>query len=201
MPEITLFEFAPTRSQRAAWILAEAQLSYQSVTPDDEAVAQLMEVHPLGKFPAAIIDGEPLFESAAITTAIADLVPQQQLVATPGTWSRTLHDQWTQFLLTEMEAWLWSSGQNTFILPAEERVPEIHPQNEKLFRRAAGVLDTHLGQADFILDNRFSATDVIAGYTCNWAFKTGWLTDFVHLERYLNNLMKRDACTLDRPDD
>jgi glutathione S-transferase len=104
-PDIQLFELGPTRSARVRWTLLEAGLEYESIgnRPDIIGSEQLRRVHPLAKLPAAIIDGKPLFESAAIATAIADLVPERNLVAKPGTWSRTLHDQWVCFALAEME--------------------------------------------------------------------------------------------------
>ena len=41
---------------------------------------RLKPFHPLKKVPAAEINGRPLFEPAAICTAVADLVPDQLLV-------------------------------------------------------------------------------------------------------------------------
>ena len=115
MPQITLYEHAPTRSARCRWTLLEAGLAYESVGNASEFIgsAGLRAVHPLGKLPVAIIDGRLLFESAAIATAIADLSPERGLIAKPGSWSRALHDQWVSFALTEMEPWLWSSEINS----------------------------------------------------------------------------------------
>src|SRR6266498_1388970 len=114
-PSIKLFELGPTRSARCRWTLLEAGLEYESIgnRPDIIGSEELRKVHPLGKLPAAIIDGRPLFESAAISTAIADLVPEKDLVAKPGTWSRALHDQWVCFALTEMEPWVSSTELNS----------------------------------------------------------------------------------------
>ena len=124
MPKIELYELAPTRSARVRWVLKEAQLTYTSLgnqveTSGSDAVKQ---IHPLGKLPAARIDGKPLFESAAIATAIADLVPEQNLVARPGTWGRALHDQWVSFALSEMECWVSSTEINSidFVLPPDQ---------------------------------------------------------------------------------
>lgn len=93
MPEIKLYELGPTRSARCRWALLEAGLEYESVGNDPSIIGsdELRDVHPLGKLPAAIIDGKPLFESAAIATAVADLVPEKELIAPPGSWSRALH--------------------------------------------------------------------------------------------------------------
>lgn len=67
MPDIKLYELGPTRSARCRWTLLEAGLEYESVGNDPGIIGseELKRVHPLGKLPAAIIDGKPLFESAA----------------------------------------------------------------------------------------------------------------------------------------
>ncbi|REJ74469.1 MAG: glutathione S-transferase family protein [Acidobacteria bacterium] len=202
MSRIQLYELGPTRSARVRWTLLEAGLAYESLGNDIEVFrsAELRRVHPLGKLPAAVIDGRPLFESAAIVTAIADLVPEKELVARPGTWERNLHYQWTSFVLTEMEPYVHSSEINTidFVLPAEERVPEIVEQNSRMYRRAAAVLDAVLAASDsgYLVGERFSVTDVIAGYTVSWGQEQGMLDACPALVAYLRRLMQREHCPL-----
>jgi len=202
MPDIKLFELGPTRSSRARWALLEAGLSYESVGNSVEIIGsdELRKVHPLGKLPAAIIDGQPLFESAAIVTAVADLVPERNLIARPGTWSRNLHYQWMSFTLSEMEAFLQSSEVNRleFLLPREQHVPEIVEQNERLFRKGAAALDDFLAGADYLVDNRFSVTDIFVGYTVSWGQEGGLLAGFPNLLAYLDRLLEREHCTLVR---
>lgn len=55
----------------------------------------------MGKVPAVVIDGEPLFEAAAICTYLAGLVPEKGLIAPSGTREGALHLQWVSFALTE----------------------------------------------------------------------------------------------------
>jgi len=200
--EITLFELGPTRSGRVQWTLLEAGLDYESIGNDVEIIgsAELRKVHPLGKLPAAIIDGKPLFESAAIVSAIADLVPEKNLIAKPGSWSRYLHYQWVSFALSEMEAFVQSNEINSidFILPEDQRVPEIIAQNSMLYRKGAAVLDDVLGKARYLVDDRFSVTDIFVGYTVNWGYAEGLLDDCRNLQAYLGRLFERDCCTLER---
>lgn len=202
MPSILLYELAPTRSARCRWTLLEADLEFESRggTPEIIGSDALREVHPLGKLPAALIDGRPLYESAAICTAIADLVPDRDLIAKPGSWSRALHDQWVSFALTEMEAWLWSSELNSseLILPEEQRVPEILDQNRGFFLKSAAVMDTALAEWDFLVDERFTVTDIIVGYTVRWAEEDGLLDGFSNLTAYLDRLCERAQCPLRR---
>ena len=204
MATIKLFEFEPTRSLKCRWILAEAGLGYESVgnKPDIIGTDELREIHPLGKLPAAVIDGKPLFESSAIVTAIADLVPEQSLVARPGTWERALHDQWTCFATSELEMWAWSTMLNTWdiFMPEDRRVPAIVEQNKGLFRRGASALERVLAETDYIMGGRFSATDIIVSYPLSLGRGVKFLDDLPKINAYLDRLYERDHCTLPRPE-
>ncbi|TMH53139.1 MAG: glutathione S-transferase family protein [Betaproteobacteria bacterium] len=201
-PSIKLFELGPTRSARCRWTLLEAGLEYESIgnRPDIIGSEELRKVHPLGKLPAAIIDGRPLFESAAISTAIADLVPEKDLVAKPGTWSRALHDQWVCFALTEMEPWVSSTELNSldFVLPKDQHVPAIIQQNSMMFRRSAAALEEVLGTTAYLVEDRFTVTDIIVGYTINFGHEQGLVSEFPNLMAYLKRLYQREHCTLVR---
>jgi len=201
-PSIKLFELGPTRSARCRWTLLEAGLEYESIgnRPDVIGSEELRKVHPLGKLPAAIIDGRPLFESAAISTAIADLVPEKDLVAKPGTWSRALHDQWVCFALTEMEPWVSSTELNSldFVLPKDQHVPAIIQQNSMMFRRSAAALEEVLGRTAYLVEGRFTVTDIIVGYTINFGHEQGLVSEFPNLMAYLKRLYQREHCTLVR---
>ncbi len=201
-PSIKLFELGPTRSARCRWTLLEAGLEYESIgnRPDIIGSEELRKVHPLGKLPAAIIDGRPLFESAAISTAIADLIPEKDLVAKPGTWSRALHDQWVCFALTEMEPWVSSTELNSldFVLPKDQHVPAIIQQNSMMFRRSAAALEEVLGTTAYLVEGRFTVTDIIVGYTINFGHEQGLVSEFPNLMAYLKRLYQREHCTLVR---
>ncbi len=202
MPEIKLFELGPTRSARARWALLEAELPFESIGNDVSIFGsdELKAVHPLGKLPAMLIDGQPLFESAAILTAIADLVPGKQLIARPGSWSRNLHYQWISFVQSELEAFLQSTEVNSidFIIPASEHVPDIKAQNAKFFCKGATVLNDVLERSEFLVDDRFSVTDIYAGYAVNWGQEQGLLDGFPNLLAYQERLFAREPCTLKR---
>lgn len=204
MPEIKLFELGPTRSARARWALLEAGLPFESVGNDVSIIGSdaLKAVHPLGKLPAMLIDGRGLFESAAILTAVADLVPEKRLIAAPGTWSRNLHYQWLSFIQSEMEAFLQSTEVNSidFIIPPSEHVTGIIAQNDTFFRKGAAALDRALGASDYLIDNRFSVTDIYAAYAVNWGQEQKLLDGFPNLIAYQERLFEREYCTLERHD-
>ncbi len=195
--DITLYEMGTSRSLRCRWTIKELGLEYKSI--EDRSLLrsdELKKIHPLGKMPAAVIDGMPLFESSAICAYIADQTQDIDLIAKPGTWSRALHDQWVLFNLTELEAWLWSTAVNTFVLPEDERIPDCIPQNAKMFNKGASVLNQYLGNQDYFVEDRFTVTDIIIGYTLNWARRRELVKDFQYINLYLERLISREHCEL-----
>jgi glutathione S-transferase len=202
MPDIKLFELGPTRSGRARWALLEAGLPFESLgnSVDVFKSEALRRVHPLAKLPAILIDGRPLFESAAIITAIADLAPEKNLIAKSGTWARNLHYQWVSFVQSEMEPQANQTEINSvdFILPKEQHVPAIKEQNAMFYRKGAAALDDALAKTPFLVDGEFSVTDIFAAYTVNWGDEFGWLDGFTNLRAYLERLFARQHCTLAR---
>ena len=143
-----------------------------------------------------MIDGKPLFESAAICTYIADHSPDVDLIAKPGSWGRGQHDQWVSYVLTEMESWLWNTGVNRYVLPEEQRITAGFAQNDMMFRQSAAALDKVLQSQDWLVEGHFTVTDIICGWTVNWGRRQGLLEGFDALQNYLMRLLARPACAL-----
>jgi len=195
--DITLYEYKSSRSKQARWALLECELEFQAIGGVEILHSdELKKVNPMGKVPAVVIDGEPLFEAAAICTYLADLVPEKGLIAPSGSRERALHLQWVSFALTEMEAYLWSNARNTFVLPKEQRITALFEQNNAAFLQAARVLEKVLGETDYLVGKRFSVTDILVGFTLNWGKGAGLLNDFPNLNKYLERLKERPHCTL-----
>ena len=194
---ITLYEYGPTRAVRVRWTLQELGLEFESVAKRELIGSdELRKFHPQAKLPALVDDGKPLFESAAICTYLADREPSKGLIAKPGTMERALHDQWTSFALTELEAWLWSSAKHSMFYPEEQRVPEVLETNRSEALAGTSVLESALQDSDYLVGNRFSVTDIIVAYTVNWANRMGLLEERPKLAAYLERLRARPHCAL-----
>ncbi len=193
---IVHYEFGPTRSQRVRWTLTELGLAHES--RDDRALIgsdELKKVHPLGKLPAITDNGRALFESAAICTWLADSHPEKGLIAPSGTWARALHDQWCAYIMTEVEAHLWSSARNSFLYPEDQRIEAVHAQNAMELKRALAPLDAHFAANEFLIENTFSVADIFAGFATNWARRMGGhLTGFGNVEAYNQRLLEMANC-------
>jgi len=193
---LKLYEFAVTRSSRVRFTLQELGLPFESVgnTPDVFRRPDLADIHPLSKIPAFIDDGRPLFESAAICTWLCDSHAEAGLVAPSGQWARALHEQWTSFALTEIEAFLWHTARNLFVLPENERLPAVFPQNTAAVKRGLEVIDKEIAGLDWLIENRFSVTDIIMGYDVCWAQILGFTEGLPNVNAYADRILARPAC-------
>lgn len=195
--DITLYEFGPSRSKQVRWALQELELEFKSIEGLEILHSdELRKVNPMGKVPAVLINGEPMFEAAAICTYLADLVPGKNLIAPSGTRERALHMQWVSFTLSEMEAFLWSNARNTFVLPEEKRITALFEQNNKAFKHAAKVLNKEMENRDYIIGDKFSVTDITVGATLSWGNSQGLLEHTPKLQAYIARLKERPHCTL-----
>ncbi len=191
-----LFGFSPTRATRPMWTLAELNIDYEQVTEGVFQHPELKNYHPLGRLPVMEINGKGLFESAAICTYLADQYPEKGLISPSGTWERGMHDQWTSFALTEMEAWVWSTFRSKNIVPENERVPEMYEFNRNAYRGSAPALEQALEGKEYLINNKFSVTDIVVGWTCHFGSRLSFNEGFDNINAYVSRLMERPACAL-----
>lgn len=82
MSEIIVHHLETSRSTRILWMLEELEVPYEIVTHPrvkGRATDSLKAVHPLGKSPAVILDGQVLVESGAIIETIAERLGEGRL--------------------------------------------------------------------------------------------------------------------------
>lgn len=193
--DITLYGVDFARSARCRWTLRELELPFTEINDGSLIGGDVLRgIHPQAKVPAIVIDGAALFESAAICTYLCDLVPDKRLIAATGTRARALHDQWVSFAQSEIEAYLWSNAKHESFYPEEKRIPAVIEGNNEEIASGLAVFDKVLGDAEFLVDGRFSVTDIITGWTLNWARRQGRLAGYDHIGAYVQRLLARDNC-------
>jgi len=194
---ITLYGIGGARSLRCQWLLSELELDYEFV--DESGLIgsdKLRQYHPQAKIPAAVINDVVLFESSAICNYLCDLESDKKFLAVSGTVKRALHDQWVSFVQSEIEGYLWSNIKHKSLYPEERRVPEVIKQNIREIQAGLKVVDTALSSSNYILGDHFSVTDIIIGWTINWARRSDLLEGYKSLFDYLERLFQREHCML-----
>lgn len=186
-----------SRSLRITWLLQELGLDYDYQLIDffkgDNRAPEFLAVNPAGKVPV-ITDGDlVMFESAAITSYLADRYSNGVLIPAAGSPERGLYDQWSYFVACELEQPLWTIGKHKFALPAEQRVAAIFGTAAWEFQKALKILSQGLGDNSYLLGDRFSAVDILAAQTLAWGIKFEQPVEQENLKAYLERLMARPA--------
>ena len=122
-----------TRTFRVLWTLEELGQPYERLDAgprSDDALAH----NPLGKIPA-LKDGDAvLTDSVAIMTYLAD--KHGSLTAPAGTVARAHQDAMTLWLIDEFDAVLWAAAKHSFVLPEDQRVPQVKESLKAEFARS-----------------------------------------------------------------
>lgn len=188
---------ASSRTRRPLWTAEECGADYvhiplalmkgEHLTPD------FLRMNPNARVPV-LRDGDlVLFESAAICRYIARRYPAAGLLPEPGTREDALVDQWCYWVCTELEQPLWSMGKHRFAIPEEYRIEAMMKTALWEWNRAVPVLAAALGDREFLVGDRLTVADVLAGHTLAWARaqKVPFGSDVV--EGYLDRLKARPA--------
>lgn len=178
-----------SRAFRVLWMLEELGAAYehQPAQPRSEAV---LAYNPSGKIPVLIDDGHALTDSSAILTYLAD--KHQALTHAPGTIERARQDAFTFAVLDDIDSVLWTAARHSFILPEEERVPEVKDSLKKEYsRNIARLMDRMSGP--FLMGEMMTVPDIILTHCGNWAISANFPDPEQRFEDYLANMRARPA--------
>lgn len=194
---ITVYGFPNTRSTRITWLLEELGEDYHYHLIDfmqgEHKSAEFLAINPAGKVPAVKINDLLMTESGAIVSYLADSFADRGLIPAVGSQQRAHYEQWSYFVLCELEQGLWTMGKHRFALPAELRVASVIATAEWEFQQALSLLSEGLGEADYLLGNHFSAVDVLAAHTLSWAEAFKQPIEQANLQAYMQRCMLRPA--------
>lgn len=179
-----------TRTFRVLWMLEELGLAYTHVMAAPRS-AEVRALNPAGKVPVLVADGVALTDSAAILSFLADR--HGQLTYPCGSTDRARQDGFTHFINDELDAVLWMAARHSFILPEEQRVPEVKPSLKWEFERSVAELMRRMGEGPFLMGARMTVPDLIAGHCGSWAYAAKFPLTNPAFNAYLKRLRSRPA--------
>src|SRR5690348_10829454 len=107
-----LYGYRNGRTLRALWALEEVGAKYEYVEIDvlhgQGRDPEFLKINPGGKVPVLDDDAAIITESAAICMHLAEKFPASQLLPPQGTIERGRCYKWISFILTELDAPLWT---------------------------------------------------------------------------------------------
>lgn len=183
-----------TRSVRPIWLCyelgVEPEIETVPFTPDFLQSEHWRAISPAGKLPI-LEDGDiRLFESGAMVEYILDEYGNDKLRPVSNTKERALYIQWCWFAEATLSRPL---GLNPVF--REESLDALHKVARKKAVDAIQVVETALAGQEYIVDNQFSAADIMLGYSLGMLsrFKLTESSETKNITAYLERLMARPA--------
>lgn len=189
-----LYEFAPTRSIRARWVLQELGVEFEAQTVNllagEHRRPEFLAVNPAGKVPV-LVDGDLVVpESVAIAFYLADKYPEKRFMPVDPQ-GRAEIMRWLLFTTTELEQPLWRIAKHRVVYPEAKRLSaEIELARED-FAPMAAVLDRHMIDREFVAGDSVTIADFVLAHTLDWAQFGGLLEELPRLEGYMLRMYDR----------
>jgi len=194
---IELFEWPPTRSQRAKWVLEELGVPYKSsdvnLLQNEQQGEPYRKIQPLGVVPALKTPNYSMFESVAIVLQLIDECPEKKLAPSVGSAERAMYYQWCVFAGTEMDPAIMLYFNNSMRPSGPKHDPKLAERGRDDFKIRAEILSNTLKAREYLLGNSFSGADILIGHSCFMARHVGLMDQYPILDSYHNRLQKRPA--------
>jgi glutathione S-transferase len=193
-----LYHCTGSRSARVLWLLEELGLPYEiEVLPFDPEALRAVDyfaIDPYGKLPMLVDDAVTMFESVAIVQYVLERYGGGRLMPERGSADFGECLQWMQFGETTLMGPVSQVLQHVRLLPEDQRRPEVAEQGRRTFAYYAGRLDRRLSSLTYLIDDEFSAADIVVGYTLYAADRCALLSPRLHnVCAYYQRLRDRPA--------
>ncbi|HET6174193.1 MAG TPA: glutathione S-transferase family protein [Gaiellales bacterium] len=189
-----LYHQPRSRSTRVLWLAEEAgaPVDVVVIAREEKLTDDYRKMHPMGRSPAYVEDGGPVFESAALVLHLADRHPEAGLIAPLGSYERALQYQWSFFAMTELEAPLLDVARQVW-KDSGEPSAEIVEAAIGRFERGVAVVEAALAGGDHLVGDSFSVADIVVCGVLSFA-RTSELTELpAGIVPYVDGLEARPA--------
>ncbi|MGO4915594.1 glutathione S-transferase family protein [Pseudogemmobacter sp. W21_MBD1_M6] len=203
---IVLHHCPQTRSMRSLWLLHELGVKFGvSIHPFDKTLRdpQYLSLSPAGRVPALEIEGERMFETAAITEYLCEIFPERGLGRPAGDMDRMAWLVWVHFAETVSQHTAALTQQHVMIYPPEARSPIVTRLEarrlEKCYAAIEARLNTPVERRDYLLTSGFSAADISVGQAIYMARHFVKIESFPKLHAWYDRITDRPSFVASLP--
>lgn len=194
-----LYFIPSTRAVRPRWLLEEMDIDYELITisMDMSRTPEYQQLHPHGKVPVLVDDEVTIFESAAICTYLADKYIDKGFAPRIDSLARAYYYQWLFYASLTLEAPVEQYVFHVFpdlpekVLPTANQTRVSKEETQQWFDKVCQPLNRLLQSNDYLIENRFTAADVVTGGVLLWALKLGMLPEKSPVSSYIARLCER----------
>lgn len=210
---LTLHHLENSRSQRVLWLLEELALPYRVVRHARDrrtllAPEALRAVHPLGKAPVLVDEGQALAESGAILEYLLERYDTGHVLSPAPAAGSSPERQRYRYWMHYAEGSAMPPLLLTLVLKRMAAAPMpffARPVARAIVERTLGgfvrpQLELHLGWMEQALDSgtwfageRFTAADIQMSFPLEAAAGRAGLEPYPHLRRFLERIHARPA--------
>lgn len=190
MTDYIVYGTLRSRAFRVIWMLEELGVPY-TLQPVGPQSSEIRAVSPTGKLPTLTVDGTAITDSSAILTYLADT--HGAMTAPAGTLARAQQDACLYRILDELDAVVWAAARHSFVLPEQERVPEVKPALKREFARNLGRIASEIGDNAFLMGENMTVPDFVLTHCMGWSLMAKFDALPAPLEAYHNRMRARPA--------
>lgn len=198
MTHITLYHCPGACSQVAVCALELAGLNYDlklvNIRKGEQHDPEYLKISPLNKVPAAMIDGSPLTENAAILVYVASLAPEAGIL--PGKDASPIQRAHAQAGLSFCGGTLHPQVRGLIApqrITSGDQLDAVREKSEEMVCKSFGYLNARLERDGWWLGS-WSIIDVYLNWTCLVALRYGLdLSPFPALESLPDRLRQEQA--------
>ena len=192
-----IYHVPGTRSIRVIWLCHELDIALDIETiarfdAEFKASAEWRAKSPTGKVPV-LEDGHlTIYESGAIVQYVLERYGPGGLTFEAGSDEAAMYHQWCWFAEATFARPLGDISHHTRIKPPEERIPAVVVDARQRALLCLDAVNSHMASREYLVAERFSAADIMMGYTLVLARGAGVLQDqHPHATAYLERLLTR----------
>lgn len=168
MSDLKVYHLPRSRSMRVLWLLEELDIPYSveslDFIPGKFGGDNYTKIHPLNKVPA-LADGDLImYESVAIMQYILDKYGKGNLVPDLASPEYGPYLQWLHYGESTLAPVLATLMYQRHFFEEAQRSPVMDAWAQKELTKVFKMLESQLGDHDYILESGFSAADISVGY-------------------------------------
>lgn len=173
---------------------ADYKLELVDIEKDAQHSAEYLKLNPRGHVPTLIIDGQPVWESVALLTILAERHPEAKLIPPAGT---PAHNAWLQWsvhlsntLMSSYRFWFYPHELGNDEHPAAIRAA-LQRRIEKIWDHLEAHLSAH---GPYLLGAEFSGVDLLLIMLMRWSRNMPRpVTEWPSLKRFADLMRARPS--------
>ena len=189
--EIVFYTHPMSRGRVVRWMLEEVGQPYRTEIIEYGAAMKApsyLAINPMGKVPALRHGETVVTEGAAICAYLADAFPEAGLAPAPGDRKRGPYYRWLFFAAGPLEAAATNRALGFVVPEGRERM-----MGYGTYADVMNTLEHAVGEADYLLGDRFSAADLYLGSRIGVGMQFGTVEKRPAFESYWARLTARPA--------